>query len=253
MKNTAGKYSQEEGKDRMRRCGSRTNIFTLIELLIVTSIIAILTGLLLPALNSAKEKAQEVVCINNLRDCTLGANMYCDMYNGFFQTYYYDGSNWNTEKRWHNYLIDQKYITAKSASCPSSTTPKDTSTAVYGVVSDTAVTPVFAGYFRRNTGNDRYILQSGIKFPSQALLFMDSWHTTTQTQIGAVYLCRDDDFRARFVHGRKINIGFCSGNVSSSHLNSFLQNIKIMRDPDSTVTKVYYADKYKNKLMAILP
>lgn len=156
-------------------------------------------------------------------------------------------------KRWHNYLIDQKYITAKSASCPSSTTPKDTSTAVYGVVSDTAVTPVFAGYFRRNTGNDRYILQSGIKFPSQALLFMDSWHTTTQTQIGAVYLCRDDDFRARFVHGRKINIGFCSGNVSSSHLNSFLQNIKIMRDPDSTVTKVYYADKYKNKLMAILP
>ena len=56
--------------------------FTLIELLVVISVIAILLGILMPALNKARELGKRVVCLTNLKNLTMGWTMYATENNG---------------------------------------------------------------------------------------------------------------------------------------------------------------------------
>ena len=56
----------------------KTDGFTLVELLVVISIIAILMAILMPALGKAREQARRIVCANNLKTLALGDQMYAD-------------------------------------------------------------------------------------------------------------------------------------------------------------------------------
>jgi prepilin-type N-terminal cleavage/methylation domain-containing protein/prepilin-type processing-associated H-X9-DG protein len=62
----------------MRKASQAGTAFTLIELLVVIAVIAILAALLLPAISSAKKRAQRSSCLNNLRQINLGTRMYSE-------------------------------------------------------------------------------------------------------------------------------------------------------------------------------
>ncbi|MBR2440005.1 MAG: DUF1559 domain-containing protein [Lentisphaeria bacterium] len=238
----------------MKATKTTKSIFTLIELLVVIAIIAILAGMLLPALNSAREKGRGTSCINNQKQLTLAIIAYSNDNSGLypFRTLG-TASPYSGDPGW---LFSAFRVGTVSdynvALCPSfmpdySGTKKEADIknlnsfkVCYGGIRSYGATENIPFHIKGDaSGNWKLINFKKIGSSSTTMLGGDSYYGPDNnwgkngSQCDTIWMDRGDNPNspnAQFRHSNRVNMMFADGHVEALDL---IKYIKYYRDGDT--------------------
>ncbi len=228
-----------------KRFSNRKKRFTLIELLVTVAVIAILAGMLLPALNKARDTAYSASCISNLKQLGTGMEMYLGDNDDFYPVQSFnnpDATNSNDQTiYWPRTVADGKYITAKILLCPG----RKTETANYYREKLSGKNPFSQQIFWKGTdyGASTRVLppaeqykykKNKLKRPSTTIMVSDSGRKTGTGEIwGHFSVCSPDNFGSgNFSNGvlwvahrnnTAVNIVYTDGHTGSSSAKAPLE------------------------------